>query len=436
VSDPTRRRAASRDTLAAILGNGLDWYDVTVYGYVASIISRQFFPPDWEWGAVLSTYAIFAVSFVVRPLGGLIIGHYADIVGRRDMMMWVIGLMTAGTMLISFAPVYATIGWAAPAIIVVARVLQGLAASGEFGTATTFLVEHAPEDSRGFYGGWQFSGQGAAILLAGIVATLVPHLVTPEQQLSWGWRIPFLIGLLVGPIGIYIRVHASDTPEFLNSRPIPGTARQGPLAMLIADYKYRTVLALGLVIGGTAAFYVLFIFMPTYALSVLKLGSEASFVGPAAAGFAVMVGCPLTGMLSDRTGRKPLLVAAAIAMILVLYVSFAWLQDAPSLARLALVEFLFGVIMSVYTGPFSAGISELFPVAVRATAISTAYNFGVAVFGGLSPLVVAWLISSTGSPLAPAYYVTGCMVISLAAAIAMPSAAVVTASGLRSRSQP
>ncbi|HEY1983394.1 MAG TPA: MFS transporter [Xanthobacteraceae bacterium] len=422
MSDPTHRRASPRDIVAAVLGNGLDWYDVTVYGYVASIISRQFFPSDWEWGAVLSTYAIFAVSFIVRPVGGVIIGRYADIVGRRAMMMWVIALMTTGTALITFVPVYATIGWAAPAIIVVVRVLQGLAASGEFGTATTFLVEHAPHGSRGFYGGWQLSGQGGAILLAGLVATLVPHLVTPEQQLSWGWRIPFLIGLLVGPVGIYIRVRSSDTPEFLNSRPIPGATRQGPLAMLFTDCKYRMLLALGLVIGGTAAFYVLFIFMPTYALNVLKLGPEASFVGPAVAGFTVMVGCPLTGMLSDRTGRKPLLVMAAIALIVVLYASFAWLQAAPSLTRLATIEFLFGVIMSVYAGPFSAGISELFPVAVRVTAISTAYNVGVAVFGGLSPLVVASLISGTGSPLAPAYYVTGCMVISLAAALAMPAA--------------
>lgn len=421
-SRPMQRRAFDRSIVAAVLGNALDWYDFIVYGYLASVISTQFFPAGSDWMPILSTLAVFAVSFFVRPVGGVIVAHYADIVGRKTMMIWIIGCMTAGTAMLCLVPPYAMIGIMAPVIVIIARTLQGLAAGGEYATATAFLIEHAPHGSRGLYGGWQLSGQGAAILLSALLATLVTRTTTPEQLQSWGWRLPFLVGLLVGPVGLYMRMKASDTPEFLSTERQTDMRRlRGAFKLLLSDYKRRLFCGIGLVIGGTAAFYVLFIFMPTYALRVLKLDAGQSFLAPAVAGLVIMMACPVTGYLSDHFGRKPLLIAATATLVATLYPTFVWLQETPSLAKLAIVECGFGLLVSIYAGPFSAAIAELYPVTIRASAIAVAYNFGVAVFGGLSPLIVAWLISGTGDALAPAYYVTACMVVTLIAAASLPS---------------
>ena len=417
---PMRPTSGWKQIAAAVVGNSLDWYDFTLFGYMAPVIARQIFPPSLGWGPLFSTFTVFAISFFVRPIGGVIVGYCADVYGRRSVLLTIIGLMSVGTALICFAPSYASAGVISPLMILVARLLQGLGAGGEFATATSFLVEHAPQGSRGHYGGWQLAGQGLAIAAAGLLAGLTSHVLTAEQFDSWGWRLPFLCGLLIVPVGAYLRVRAIETPEFVRQASSADKAATSPHIM---HFKLRLLVGLGLVIGGTAAFYALFIFMPTYAQLVLGLDVRSSFIGPVAAGLAIAALCPTTGALSDRLGARRLMVVGAALSLVALYPAFVWLQASPSVAKLLVVELVFGLCISIYGGPFSTTIAELFPVAIRATALSITYNVGVAAFGGLAPLIVARLLSVTGNSLAPAYYVMGCMGLSLIAAICLPTAA-------------
>ena len=407
--------------VAAAIGNALDWYDFIVYGYFATVIAGQYFPPGAGWTGVLYAYAVFAISFLIRPLGGVALGYYADVIGRKKLMTLVIALMTTGTAGVCFTPTYASIGIGAPLIIILARCLQGLAAGGEFASTTAFMIEHAPQQSRGLYGGWQLSGQGAAITLAGASITFLHYALTPSQFEDWGWRLPFAVGLLVGPIGAYIRLKAEETPAFLE-KSVRGD-EQNPLQLALGRYKRQTITGFGLVVGGTATFYVLFIFMPTYALRVLHLTPEASFIAPAAAGLIVTLACPISGALSDRLGRKRMMVVAAAVLTVLVIPSFQWLISEPSFTKLTVVELAYGLLISVYGGPFSAAISELFPTVARATAVSIAYNLGVAVFGGSAPMILTVIITTTSSSLAPAYYVGLCLLLSTIAATALTSTA-------------
>ncbi|MGH6968145.1 MAG: MFS transporter [Stellaceae bacterium] len=419
-----------RQIVAVAIGSALEWYDFAIYGYVAVTISKLFFPPESGWAPLLATFGLFAVSYVVRPLGGVVLGHYADRYGRKALLVFVIGLMSLASAMIAAAPTYRMVGMAAPLIILVARLLQGISAGGVFGSATAFLVEHAPPDSRGFYGAWQFSGQGAAILLSGIVGVFVADYLNPEQLESWGWRLPFLLGLVVGPVGLYIRFKLSETPEFLETRS-PHDGRGESVMTVLVACKYNIVIGLGLVIGGTAAFYVLFVFMPTYAIRILKLGFAASFLAPVIAGATVTIFCPLMGLVSDRIGRVPVMAVAAALFLVVVYPGFWWLHAAPNATTLIILEVGFGLLFAAYAGPGGATIAALYPVRSRATAMAAAYNIGVALFGGGAPAIVTWLIARTGDPIAPAYYVMVGLSLSLFALAAMPS--LVAADGKISR---
>jgi len=405
--------ATTRQIIATCIGNALEWYDFTIYGFMAVTISKLFFPPGAEGTALLSTFAVFGAAFLVRPFGGLVLAHYADRVGRKSLLFIVIGLMTLGMALIAFAPTYAAVGVAAPVIMLTARLIQGLSAGGEFGSSMSFLIEHAPANRRGLYGGWQQSSQGAATLLAGVIAGAVASQLTPDQMLSWGWRIPFMIGLVIGPVGFYMRLRLQETPEFLAHRSTVKRSDPIPIRQLVGDQKMRLLAAMGLVLGGAATVYVLFIFMPTYAVKVLKLDLQASFTAPVIGGAMLTIFCPLFGLLSDHRGRKVVIGSAIAIFLAIVYPAFVWLNAAPSTGRLMMVEVAFGVLMDGYAGPFGATLAETFSVGVRVTGMSAAYNFGIAIFGGFAPLIISWLIGVTGNPLAPAYYVMAGLLLSL-----------------------
>lgn len=404
---------------AAIFGNALEWYDFTIYGYMAVTIAHLFFPSASTWTPLLSAFAAFGVAYGVRPFGGIILGYFADVYGRKSVLVAVIILMMVGTALVALAPTYAAIGVAAPVLIVCARVLQGLSAGGEFGSAASFLIEHAPPDRRGYFGAWQFAGQGAAVFVSGATGVLLSWSLTAAQLQAWGWRLPFLLGLLIGPVGVMIRAKLQETPDFVASRTASPLA-PSPLAGLMADYKAIVVIGLALVVGGTAIFYVLVVFMPTYVVRVLNLPSSVGFAAPIISGFVLAVFCPLLGWCSDFFGRRATMAATAVAGLVLLAPAFAWLDAEPSAAKVAAIAVFFGLIFSGYAGPFSAALADLFPVSVRATGMSIAYNLGVGLFGGFSPLIVAWLIAATGNKLAPCYYVMACLAISLAALALMP----------------
>lgn len=405
---------------AVVIGNALEWYDFALYGFLAGTIGAQFFPSASPWTSLLASFAVFGSAFVVRPFGGVILAHLADQWGRRNVLVLVIAVMTVGTAMIAFVPGYASIGLAGPITVAVSRLLQGFAAGGEFASATAYLVEAAPVTRRGFYGAWQISGQGAAILLSGLAGSLTAQLMTPAQFESWGWRIPFLFGLLVGPVGYYLRVKLSEPRPFLEER-ARSSGGSAPLTSVLAAYKARVLIGLGLVISGSASLYVLFVFMPTYAIRVIGLGTGSAFIAPIVAGLTVAVLCPLTGLLSDAIGRKALLIVSTAGLLLAPYPCFLWLQHERGVFALGLVEFAFGLLFAIGGGPFNAALSEMFPVRLRATGLAIAYNFGVALFGGLAPLIVAWLIATTHDALAPSYYVAGCGAVGLLAAALWPA---------------
>jgi MFS family permease len=408
--------------IATVLGNALEWYDFTVYGTLAVTISSLFFPAGSGTTALLSTLAIFGIAYVIRPFGGLVFGHYADLLGRKNVLFVVIGAMTLGIAMIAFTPTYATIGIAAPVIMLVARMIQGFSVGGEFATSTTFLVEHAPVRRRYLYGSWQFAGQGAAVMLAGIVGTLVTRGLTPDQLMSWGWRLPFIVGLVIGPVGFYMRLKLAETPEFLNDKAGGRKPTATPTVNAFGNYKIRMLCGLGIVLGGTASFYVLFIVMPTYAIRTLHLGLQASFIAPLVGGTTMMVTSPLGGMLADRFGRKAILGLPIVLLLILIMPAFAWLAQEPSVARMAVVEFALSLLLGVFSGGFGTAVADLFPVGVRATGMTVSYNFGVSLFGGFAPLIVTWLVTTTGSPLAPAYYDMAGLIVALLAVFAMPDA--------------
>lgn len=432
VNKHIEKKTAYKTIGAAVIGNALDWYDFSLYGYFAAIISRLFFPAavlsESSWTPLLSSLAVFGTAFIVRPIGGIILAQQADRLGRRGILIFTIGLMTVGTAMIAFTPTYGAIGIAAPMIIVLSRLLQGLSAGGEFASATAFLVEHAPPQRRGLYGAWQLSGQGIAILLSGLAGSIAARAMAPDQFEAWGWRLPFLFGLMIGPVGYYMRVKLQEPPAFLADRQRRSPARL-PLADVLIHYRSRILIGLGLVVGGSASLYVLFVFMPTYAMRVLGLDPRAAFVAPVVAGLTVATFCPIMGHLSDKLGRKSALIVSTAGMLLAPYPCFVWLQHAPGVARLASVELVFGFLFAIGGGPFSASLAEMFPTGLRATGMAVAYNLGVALFGGMAPFVVAWLIARTGDPLAPVYYVMACSAIGVMAAIAFPARQIAQASG-------
>ncbi|NHH82400.1 MFS transporter [Burkholderia gladioli] len=403
--------------IAVVIGNALEWYDFTVFSFMVVVIAELFFPSSSEYASLLLTTATFGVAFFMRPIGGIVLGLYADRAGRKAALSLVILLMTAGIFLIAAAPTYAAIGIGAPLLIVFGRLLQGFSAGGEFGSATAMLIEAAPRGRRGFYGSWQMSSQSAALLVGALVGTLVTHGLSSEALHAWGWRVPFLLGLLIGPIGYYLRRHLADSEVFLASK---ASARRVTLGEVFAQHGREVLCGLGSVIALTVTIYVLISYLPTFAVKQLKLPYAESFYAVIVGGLLLTVLTPLAGAWSDRIGRKTLSLWSLVATLALIYPLFLWLDAAPSVGRLVLVQGLLAITLSGYYGPFGAMIAELFPAQVRSTGLSLAYNVAVMLFGGFGQFIVTWLIKATGTPLAPTYYVMAGLALSVIAVACMP----------------
>nr|WP_186210821.1 MFS transporter [Burkholderia gladioli] len=414
VNGPGPGRSA---VIAAVIGNALEWYDFTVFSFMVVVIAELFFPSSSEYASLLLTTATFGVAFFMRPIGGIVLGLYADRAGRKAALSLVILLMTAGIFLIAAAPTYAAIGIGAPLLIVFGRLLQGFSAGGEFGSATAMLIEAAPRGRRGFYGSWQMSSQSAALLVGALVGTLVTHGLSSEALHAWGWRVPFLLGLLIGPIGYYLRRHLADSEVFLASK---ASARRVTLGEVFAQHGREVLCGLGSVIALTVTIYVLISYLPTFAVKQLKLPYAESFYAVIVGGLLLTVLTPLAGAWSDRIGRKTLSLWSLVATLALIYPLFLWLDAAPSVGRLVLVQGLLAITLSGYYGPFGAMIAELFPAQVRSTGLSLAYNVAVMLFGGFGQFIVTWLIKATGTPLAPTYYMMAGLALSVIAVACMP----------------
>ena len=405
------RSQSWRAVIAASIGNALEWFDFVVYGFFAGTIAKLFFPTGDDTQSLLWALATFGVTFFMRPFGAVVLGSFADRHGRKATFSLTILIMMAGTAIIAFAPTYSSIGVFAPMLIVIARLVQGFSAGGEFGSATAFLAEQNPE-RRGFFASWQFASQGLTTILAtGIGATLASSLTT-EQIDAWGWRIPFIFGLLIGPVAYYIRRHIDETLEFRTTQ-----HSKTPLREVLSDSKKRLLISFGTVILCTVAMYTV-LFMPTYATRQLGLPVAGSFMASLLTGAIQMVLIPVVGALSDRHGRLPMAFASSIAILLAIYPMFAWLAAVPTLQTLLMVQAIIGVLLAGYMGGLPALMSDLFPTRLRTTGLSISYSFGVAIFGGFAPFIIAWLIAVTGSKLAPSFYLMLAAAISLAALMA------------------
>ena len=260
----------TRQVVAAVIGNALEWYDFIVYGFLASIIARQFFPSDDAYASLLMALATFGVGFFMRPVGGVLLGMYSDRKGRKAAMQMIIRLMTVSIAMIAFAPDYLAIGMAAPLLIVVARMLQGFATGGEYASATAFLVESAPAHRKGLYGSWQLVGQCLAVFSGAAMVALVTHLCSPEALDSWGWRIPFVLGLLIGPVGLWIRKHMEEPEAFVEARRHAKGQSPG-LWQVLREHRRSLLVSMGLACGATVSFYVVLVNMPTFAHKSLGL---------------------------------------------------------------------------------------------------------------------------------------------------------------------
>lgn len=408
------QRVRQVHTIAAVsITNAIEWFEIVIFGYFAGIISRLFFPSDDPLTSLLLAFATFGVTFVMRPVGAIILGIYGDRRGRKAALQLSIVLMMAGSAAIAFAPDYRSIGYFAPAILLVGRLIQGFAVGGEFGSATAFLAEQDPA-RRGFYASWQFASQGLTAILATASGAIVTASLAPEVVDQWGWRLPFAFGLIIGPIGYFIRKNLEESPEF-----IAGSLHAKPFRSLIQQDAGRLLVAVGLIVLGTAAIYTI-VFMPTYAARQLGLSVPKSFIAGSLTGILQLILVPVFGALSDRIGRLPFPIGSAAIMLCTIYPAFYWLANDPSIEKLIAIQIAFGILTACYMGPIPALMSELFPATRRTTGLSISYALAVAIFGGFAPFVQAWLIEVTGTKVAPSYYVMFAASISLIALCMVP----------------
>lgn len=403
-----RRRAI----VATVIGNGFEWFDWTVYSFFAVTIAKQFFPTGNELTSLLLSVATFGVGFVMRPVGGMVLGVLSDRVGRKFALSLTIVLMALGTGLVGITPSYEKIGLAAPLIVVFARLLQGFSAGGEMGGATAFLTEYAPPESRTFYSSWIQASIGLAVLVGTGIGTIVTSTLDAEALNSWGWRVPFLLGVLIGPVGYFIRSRIDETPVYSAMRESEKT--DSPLKEVVRLYPRQTFASFSMVILWTVSSYVFLYYMPTYSVRSLHLPQSAGLISGMLGGTVLFVVSPIIGKLADKYGQRPFLSGAAIAMLLFAYPMFAWVVNAPSLGSLLVFQAFFGFLIAVYSSPILTAMADLFPARVLSTGLSVAYNFAVMLFGGFGPFFITWLIAKTGNNMAPAFYVMCACLVSLA----------------------
>jgi MFS transporter, MHS family, proline/betaine transporter len=378
-----------------VFGNVLEWYDFAIYAYMATLIAKKFFPADDEVTSLLSTFAAFGVGFVLRPLGGIVIGRLGDVKGRKAALLLTMALMAVGTVMIGLAPTYETIGLAAPAIVVLARLIQGFSAGGEWGTSTAFIVEWAPENRRGLYGSLQQCSVAGGLLLGSATAALVSTLLSNEAVEQRGWRIPFLLGGVIGPVGWYMRRHIEDTPAFERLAAKPATTSNASLVLK----------AFGFTVLWTVSYYIFLTYLPTFLQKHAHLSRAHALWSVSAGLLLLIVTCPLLGYLSDRVGRKPLLLASCAAFVMLPYPILSFMLSDVSLVAIVGCQLLLALAIACFSGPGPAAISEIFPTQGRSTGMSIGYSLSVAVFGGFAPFIATWLIARTGNPVSPAFYV-------------------------------
>jgi MFS family permease len=417
-----------RHVAAAVIGNALEFYDFTTYATFAISLGHAFFPQSLagsEFGSLMYSLFTFGAGFALRPVGGIVLGHYADRVGRRPAMLVSFTIMALAILSLALIPSYSTIGFLAPLLAIAARLTQGFALGGEVGPTTAYLVESAPRNLRGLYASWQSASQSMASMFGGLVGFTLAQTLSDADLDAYGWRIAFLLGALTLPFGLYIRrslpetLHAPahDDVDYDPDAPhLSGLARVGAVfARIASDHRRAIILGLFILIGGTVATYVLN-YMTTFARTTLHMGAAPSFAATLVNGAVGMIASLAGGLLSDRVGRRAVMVVSRALFLVLAYPIFLMIVDERSTFALLFGVGVLSVLLNVSTGAFYVAFTEVLPKRVRGSVFATVYAVAIAVFGGTTQAFIAWLIEVTGNPMAPAWYL---LVTSVGALVAM-----------------
>lgn len=395
--------------LATGVGHFVEWFDFGLYGTLAAIIGMQFFQSSSPAAALLSSFAVFGAGFVMRPLGGLWFGSLGDRIGRQKVLANVILLTSGATFVMGLLPTWQQVGLLAPVLLVITRLVQGFAAGGETSGATTYLAEFAPQRRRGYFTCWIDNfGFMAFVAGSGLVFLLTASLGETAMN-EWGWRIPFLIAGPLGVVGLYLRTRLEDSPEF-TAAVRAGKTAQAPLRTAVTSAWRALLFCVGFVVIKAVGHWTLQTFMPGYLSTELHFSKLDSYAITTLGLFAIAVMVPFMGYLSDRFGRKPLMLAGCGGFILFTWPAMMVMAQGDMLSAM-LAMLVLGAFIAAFDGACSAAMAELFPTGVRYGGMSIAYNFAVAFFGGITPWFSAYLITATGNPFSPAFYVMGAALI-------------------------
>jgi metabolite-proton symporter len=411
-SNPGKGKAIFR----VVSGNFLEMFDFMVYGFYATAIAKTFFPADSAFASLMLSLATFGAGFLMRPLGAIFLGAYIDRHGRKKGLVVTLAMMAMGTVLIACVPGYATLGVAAPLLVLLGRLLQGFSAGVELGGVSVYLAEISTPGRKGFFVSWQSASQQAAVVFAGLLGVALNHWLNPEQMGEWGWRVPFLIGCLIVPVIFVIRRSMEETPEF-EARTHRPTLKE--VVRSIGENFGLVIGGMALVIMTTVSFYLITAYTPTFGKNELHLSDLDSLIVTVCVGISNFIWLPLMGAFSDRIGRKPLLVGATALAILTAYPALSWLVANPSFEHLLAVELWLSFLYGSYNGAMVVALTEIMPVSVRTTGFSLAYSLATATFGGFTPAACTYLIHALDNKAAPGIWLTGAAVLGLLATLVL-----------------
>lgn len=402
-----------RAVIAGFVGNGLEWYDFALYGTFSAVIGKLFFPLTDPYAQMIATYGVFAAGFLMRPVGAVLFGYLGDKYGRKFSLTLSILLMAIPTACIGFLPTYEKIGMWAPILLTIIRLLQGLSLAGQFSGSIAFVVEHAPVSKRGLIGSTTVMSLCVGMLLGAFVATLFAELLSKEDFESWGWRVPFIIGVVIAFVGVYIRNHTHESPRYQQAKD-EGLLSEKPFADALKNHPLELLRGVGIYMSVTVPFYILTVFMNSYLTNVLHHTQGFALMLNTVCMSLLLFLVPFTGSLSDRIGRKRILTLTAISYLIIAYPVF-WMITQPGTLMPLIGILILTVNVAFYIGPTPTVLVELFPTSVRYTGMALSYNLCAAVFGGSAPMVTTYLIKQTGVLTVPAFYIMLCALLSIIA---------------------
>jgi MHS family proline/betaine transporter-like MFS transporter len=397
---------------AGVIGNVLEWYDFAIYGFFAPILAEQFFPAEDRLVSLLAAFGAFAVGFLMRPVGAVIFGHIGDRYGRARALLISVAMMAIPTVSMGFLPTYASIGVVASLLIVVLRMCQGMAVGGEFTASIVFLAEHSPPSRRGFFASWAMLAATTGIMLGSAVGALLTNVLSPAALVAWGWRAAFIAGIVVAVVGIVIRRNMLDTPD--------SVPEVSPVRLAFRQHRRQVFRVFVLNMAPAATYYLLFVYAATWVAETTEIAPAQALDITTLSILTFLVVAPAAAWLSDRYGRRPMLILGMGACLVLAY-PLTWLMSQSDAAQVAAGQMTFAALLALYMASIPAAMCEMFPHSVRVSAVSVGYGLAYAIFGGTAPAVAVWLTSQTANDLAFAWYIAGLSLVSLTIALGTPA---------------